>query len=111
MAESAEGVVCYVIGMKYKGYTDLERACVLPAFFKTFHGQGLHNGRITTGSITEANRFPTEAAAMTVVRLLLLNPTVCNDTQNSYEISVCQLKCGVSKSARLAANGYQIELY
>jgi len=110
MTESAEGLECYVVQMDHKALEGIE-GVFKPAFYKVVCGENIHDGPVSMGDITEAHRFKSVGSAVNTVRALLNNPKVCNDTLDSYKISVRKLTCGVSKSARLAANGYQIELY
>lgn len=97
------GLDCYVIEMKFKGYGD-DASSHAPAFFRTFTGADVSNGKIGTGDITQAYRFPTEHSAAITARHLLHNPTVCNETRNSYEVYIRKLECGVAKRAILEGN-------
>lgn len=99
-----EGLECYVIEMRFQGYGEQEHLFG-PTFYKTFLGRDVFDGQIVTGDITQAHRFPTAGSAVNIVRGLLNNPLVCNNTKNSYAISIRKLVCGIAKSARLSDNG------
>jgi hypothetical protein len=104
MSESREGLECYVIQMDFKALKGLE-GVFKPVFFKRFKGEDIDNGPTERGDITQAYRFSTAGEAVLTVRRLLNNPSVCNDTLDSYEISIRKLVCGVAMSARLSDDG------
>lgn len=104
MRESMEGLECYVIQMDVKALKGLE-GVLKPVFFKKFKSEDIDNGPTELGDITQAHRFPTAGEAVRTVRRLLNNPSVCNDTLDSYEISIRKLVCGVAMSARLSDHG------
>lgn len=99
-----EGLECYVIQMDFKDLKGLEDV-LKPVFFKKFKSEDIDNGPAELGDITQAHRFATAGNAISTVRRLLNNPSVCNDTLDSYEISIRKLVCGVAKSARLSDDG------
>lgn len=102
MSESREGLECYVIQMDSKA---LEEGTLKPMFFKKYDGENINNCPIEIGDITQAYRFSTAGEAALTVRRLLGNPLVCNDTENSYAISIRKLVCGIAMSARLSDDG------
>ena len=104
MGESREGLECYVIQMDYKASEGCDRM-LKPLFFKQYNGEDTNNCPVGIGGITEAYRFSTAGEAALTVRRLLLNPTVCNDTLDSYDISIRKLVCGIAMSARLLDDG------
>lgn len=104
MSESREGLECYVIQMDFKALEGLE-GMLKPAFLKEFKGEDTNNCPIELDDITKAYRFPTAGHAVLIVRRLLNNPSVCNDTLDSYNISVRKLVCGIAMSARLSDDG------
>ena len=104
MGESREGLECYVIQMDFKALKGLEDR-FKPAFFKKYNGEDTDNCPIETGDITQAYRFSTAGEAVLIVRRLLNNPSVCNDTLDSYAISIRKLVCGIAMSARLSDDG------
>ena len=104
MGESMEGLECYVIQMDLKALEGCERI-LKPMFFKKYSGEDNNNCPIELGDITQAYRFPTAGHAVLIVRRLLNNPSVCNDTLDSYNISIRKLVCGIAMSARLSDDG------
>lgn len=102
MGESREGLECYVIQVDSKA---LEDGILKPRFFKKYSGEDTNNCPIEIGGITQAYRFSTAGEAALTVRRLLGNPSVCNDTENSYAISIRKLVCGIAMSARLSDDG------
>lgn len=104
MSESREGLECYVIQMDFKALEGCE-GILKPMFFKKYNGEDTNNCPIEIGDITQAYRFSTAGEAALTVRRLLGNPSVCNDTENSYAISIRKLVCGIAMSARLSDDG------
>lgn len=104
MKEFAEGLECYVIQMDHKALEGLENV-FKPAFYKMVCGENIHDGPVSLGDITEAHRFKSAGSTVHTVRALLSNPKVCNDTLDSYKISVRKLTCGIAMSSRLLDDG------